>query len=290
MTSTATPSTTSESLDHRGLRGWIRAKDPGYLALKRSVRAAVVMPAVFWVAHEGFTNAQVGLFTAFGSFALLLLVDFAGRPRVRCTSYLVLFAVGCGFIAFGTLVSTHKVAAVAAMAVVGFLVLFAGIVAPQAATAATAALLVFVLPVAVAAPPSQIGPRLIGWLLAGAVCIPACMLVWPTPWHDTLRTRLSSALKAVARVAEAHATGRPDRDAHEIMAAELGLLRRQFRATPYPPTSTAVNAVALSKLVGRVEWVANNATLSSNETHGPRASKCERCWRRPPTRSASVPG
>ena len=49
------------------------------------------------------------------------------------------------------------------------------------------------------------------------------------------------------------------------MTAELGLLRRQFRATPYPPTSTAANAVALSKLVGRVEWVANNATLSSIE-------------------------
>jgi uncharacterized membrane protein YccC len=265
VTSTAAPSTASESPDRRTLGGWIRTKDPGYLAVKRSVRAAVVMPAVFWVAHVGFTNSQVSLFAAFGSFALLLLVDFAGRPRVRCTSYLILLAVGCGFIAFGTLVSTHKVLAVAAMAAVGFLVLFAGIVNPLAATAATAALLLFVLPVAVAAPPSQIGPRLLGWLLAGAVCIPACMLVWPTPWHDTLRSRLSSALKAVARVAEAHAAGRPDRDAHEIMAAELGLLRRQFRATPYPPTSTAANAVALSKLVGRVEWVANNTTLSSTE-------------------------
>ena len=64
-------------------------------------------------------------------------------------------------------------------------------------------------------------------------------------------------------MADAHAAGQPDRDAHDILAAELGLLRRQFRATPYPPTSTAPNAVALSKLVGRVEWVANNATLSN---------------------------
>ena len=223
------------------------------------------MPAVFGVAHAAFSNVQVDLFTAFGSFALLLLVDFTGRPRVRCASYLVLFAVGCGFIALGTLVSTHKVPAVAAMAVVGFLVLFAGIVAPQAATAATAALLLFVLPVAVAAPPSQIGPRLLGWVLAAAVSIPACMLVWPTPWHDVLRTRLSAALKAVARVVDAHAAGQPDRDAHDILAAELGLLRRQFRGTPYPPTGTASNAVALSKLVGRVEWVANNATLSNTE-------------------------
>jgi len=251
--------------DPRRLRGWIRAKDPGYLTAKRSVRAAVFMPAVFWVAHVAFTNAQVGLFAAFGSFALLLLVDFADRPRVRCVSYLVLLAVGSGFIAFGTLVSTHKVLAVAAMAVVGFLVLFAGVVIPQAATGATATLLLFVLPVAVAAPPTQIGPRLIGWLLAGVVCITACMLVWPTPWHDTLRTRLSSVLNALARVADAQAAGQPDREAHEFMAAELGLLRGQFRATPYPPTSTAGAAVALSKLVGRVEWVANNATLSSNE-------------------------
>ena len=184
---------------------------------------------------------------------------------MRCASYLVLFAVGCGFIALGTLVSTHKVPAVVAMAMVGFLVLFAGIAAPQVATAATAALLLFVLPVAVAAPPSQIGPRLLGWALAAAVSIPACMFVWPTPWHDVLRTRISAALKAVARVAAAHAAGQPDRDAHDILAAELGLLRRQFRGTPYPPTGTAPNAVALSKLVGRVEWVANNATLSDTE-------------------------
>ncbi len=157
------------------------------------------MPAVFGVSHVAFSNVQVDLFTAFGSFALLLLVDFTGRPRLRCASYVVLFAVGCGFIALGTLVSTHKVPAVVAMAVVGFLVLFAGIAAPQVATAATAALLLFVLPVAVAAPPSQIGPRLLGWALAAAVSIPACMLVWPTPWHDVLRTRIAAALKAVAR-------------------------------------------------------------------------------------------
>jgi Fusaric acid resistance protein-like len=262
---TNAPAATAELPARRGPREWIRSKDPGYLAVKRSVRAAVVIPAVFGVAHAAFGNAQIDLFTAFGSFSLLLLVDFTGRPRVRWASYLVLFAVGCGFIALGTLASTHKIPAVAAMAVVGFLVLFAGIVAPQAATGATAALLLFVLPVAVAAPPSQIGPRLLGWVLAAAVSIPACMFVWPTPWHDTLRIRLSAALNAVARVADAYAAGQPDRDAHDIMATELGLLRSQFRATPYPPTSTASNAVALSKLVGRVEWVANNAMLSTTE-------------------------
>jgi hypothetical protein len=41
------------------------------------------------------------------------------------------------------------------------------------------------------------------------------------------------------------------------------LLRAQFRGTPYPPTGAAARALALSKLVGRVEWVAGNATLNA---------------------------
>ena len=110
----------------------------------------------------------------------------------------MLFLVGCGFIAVGTVVSTHKVPAVVAMAVVGFAVLFAGIVAPQAASASTAALLVFVLPVAVAEPAGAVGPRLLGWAFAGAICIPACLLIWPTPWHDDLRRHVSATISAVA--------------------------------------------------------------------------------------------
>ncbi|HXN63678.1 MAG TPA: FUSC family protein [Acidimicrobiales bacterium] len=245
---------------------WVRSKDPELLAIKRSVRAAVVMPLTFGIAQLFFTNGQVSLFAAFGSFALLLLVDFQGRPRTRLISYLVLFAVACGFIALGTAASTHKVPAVVAMAVIGFLVLFAGIVTPQAATAATAALLTFVLPVAVAQPASAIGPRLVGWLLAGVIAIPACLLVWPPPWHDNLRRRLSAATLAVARVADAYGHGRDDRAAHDDMTAEVVQLRTQFSSTPYPPTGAAAGAVALSKLVGRVEWVARNVTLMRSST------------------------
>ena len=233
--------------------------------MKRSVRAAVVVPGVFAVAHFGFSNPQVGLFAAFGSFALLLLVDFTGRPKTRFLSLLVLVAVAGGFVALGTAVSLHKVAAVATMAVVAFLVLFAGIVIPQAATGATAALLTFVLPVAVAAPSSQIGPRLLGFLLAAAVCVAACMLIWPTPWHDNLRRSLYAAVTAVAKVAQAHARGVSDPADHQAMVDDLARLRAQFRATPYPPTSAAANAVALSKLVGRVEWVATNVALNAHE-------------------------
>ena len=240
---------------------WVRRKDPGLLAVKRSVRAAIVMPAVFGLTHALFSNPQVSLLGALGSFALLLLVDFPGRPRTRLFSFVLLWLVGSGLIALGTVVSTHKWVSVGVMAVVGFAVLFAGIVSPQAAAASTATLLIFVLPVAVAQPASAIGPRLLGWACAAVACITACMVVWPTPWHDNLRRRLSATVGAVAELASAQAEGNPDPEAVATVRAELSRLRDQFASTPYPPTGAAGSAVALAKLVGRVEWAAGNATL-----------------------------
>jgi Fusaric acid resistance protein-like len=259
---TATP---PPAATHTGVVGWIRAKDPDLLVVKRSVRAAVVIPTVFALAHEAFPNAQVGLFGAFGSFALLLLVEFTGPRRTRLACYGGLYVVGACFVAIGTVVSTHKVAAVVTMALIGFAVLFAGIVAPAAATASTSALLTFVLPVSVAQPASAIGPRLLGWTLAAAFCITACMVVWPPPWHDNLRRRLAATVSAVARLADARARGTEDPEGFDAVTVELVRLRQQFSGTPYPPTGAASGAVALSKLVGRVEWVAGNTAMMRDE-------------------------
>lgn len=250
---------------HRNVVRWFRAKDPDLLVAKRSIRAAVIMPSVFAIAHATFSNPQVALFGAFGSFALLLLVEFTGPVRTRLISYGGLYLVGAGFTALGTLVSTYKVGAVATMAVVGFAVLFTGVVAPQAATATTAALLTFVLSVAVAQPASAIVPRLEGWTLAAVFCITACMLVWPPPWHDNLRRRLAAAISAIAHLADVRAQGQEDAQAYTDVTSELTRLREQFSGTPYPPTGAAAGAVALSKLVGRIEWVAGNTAMIRDE-------------------------
>jgi uncharacterized membrane protein YccC len=242
--------------------GWIKAKDPNRLAIKRSIRAAVVMPLVFGITHLIFSNAQISLFGAFGSFALLLMVDFQGRPRTRLVSYLGLFLVGGCFISVGTVASTHKVVAVVAMAVVGFAVLYAGVLSPQVATASTAALLTFVLPVAVAQPANAVGPRLVGWVIASTCCITACMVIWPTPWHDNLRRRLSATVTAVSQLTATYADGRLDSEGVATVQSELARLQSQFAGTPYPPISTAADAVALAKLVGRVEWLATTPVLA----------------------------
>ena len=262
----AAPAAPSHSSPGLRAAAWVRAKDPDRLAVKRSVRAAVFLPLVFGLDHLLLSNSpQTGLFAAFGSFALLLLVDFRGRPRTRLVSYLALFLLGNCFIAVGTLASTQKVAAVAVMAVVAFAVLFAGVVSPLAATGSTAALLTFVLPVAIAQPATAVGPRLLGWALAGAFCIPACMLVWPSPWHDNLRRRLAATVSAVGKVATAWALGDPDPKVKASLTEELSRLRGEFRATPYPPTGAVAGAVALAILMGRVEWMAGSSALISDD-------------------------
>src|SRR5665213_2088420 len=80
-----------------------------------------MMPLAFAVAHQVFHNGQISLFAAFGSFALMLFVDVQGRPRTRLRAYAVLVLVGAVLIVLGTAASTHPLAAVLGMAVVGCL-------------------------------------------------------------------------------------------------------------------------------------------------------------------------
>lgn len=258
MTDAAAPPVPALEAPFPRALGWLRSKDPGFRILKRSVRAAIVIPSVFAIAHSVWSNPQVGLFAAFGSFAVLLLVEFTGSRRSRVISYAGLFVAGSGLIALGTVVSTIEVAAVVVTAVVVFCVLFAGIITPAAATASTAVLLLFILPVAVAEPASQIGWRLLGWTIGGVVSMTVCVVLWPPPTQDNLRRQLSASIVSVAGLAEARA--QDDRDPKWQAAVDRDLvgLRAQFSATPYPPTGAAAAAVALSKLVGRVEWVADN--------------------------------
>src|SRR6185437_6349207 len=57
------------------LAAHLTARDPSLRATKRSVRAAVVVPAAFAIARAVSADANVQLFAAFGAVALLLFVD-----------------------------------------------------------------------------------------------------------------------------------------------------------------------------------------------------------------------
>jgi len=73
--------------------------------LKTAVRAAIVIPSVFAFTDKVIARPQVSLLAAFGSFAMLVLTEFAGPWRSRLMAYLGLGCVGALYITLGTLAS-----------------------------------------------------------------------------------------------------------------------------------------------------------------------------------------
>src|ERR1700710_1957760 len=82
-------------------------------ALKSAVRAAIFMPAVFAFADNVIAQPQTTIFSAFGSFAVLVLADFSGPWRDRLLAYLTLAGAGAVLISLGTLCSQNTVVATA---------------------------------------------------------------------------------------------------------------------------------------------------------------------------------
>jgi uncharacterized membrane protein YccC len=244
---------------------FLRAHDPELVSVKRSVLAAVVVPSIFAIARAITSNAQVPLFASFGAFALMLFVSIPGTRSDRLRHYLALIASGALLIVAGTLCSNNAVLAIAGMAVAGFVVLFAGVLSPTAALGSTYLLLAFVLPVNVPVPAGEIPARLAGWTLAAAAALPVILLVWTRPWYDTRRAALATAAQRLARLVQAHAEGHRDESAHAAAESAVLKLRKDFAATPYPPTGLSSSQIAVAKLLSRVEWAGTLAVVGPDE-------------------------
>jgi Fusaric acid resistance protein-like len=244
---------------------WLGQHDRDYAALRRAARTAIVMPGLFAVGDKIIGNADVATFGAFGAFAMLLLVDFGGPLTQRLQAQAALAFVGAIFICVGTAASVTPWLAATAMAVVGFGVLFAGVVSSTLATASTALLLAFILPVSVPAPVSAVPERLAGWGMAAVCGLIAIGLLWPAPARERLRPAAITACEALAARLRAevafllsggdHDLG-ADRDRAVARAQDAtDALQRAFLATPYRPGGLRTSARTLTRLVAEVGWL-----------------------------------
>jgi hypothetical protein len=238
-------------------RARAQLSDPELASLKSAARAAIVMPAVFAFADKVIANTQTATFAAFGSFAMLILVEFTGRPRSRLTAYVALGLVGAVFVVIGTLCSRNAWLAAGAMLVVGFLVLYAGLLGGYFAAGGTGAILAFVLPVTLAAPLSSIPARLEGWGLAAGAATCALMLLWPPRARDVLRSQAARACLALADLADAKLAGdRAAIEARAVAAREaVHGLRGGFLGAPHRPTGPTGPTAALAALVDELDWL-----------------------------------
>jgi uncharacterized membrane protein YccC len=244
---------------------WLTTHDRGLLALRRAGRAAIIMPALFAFCAKVLGNGEIATYAAFGSFAMLLLVDFGGPLRDRLRAQLTLAAASAVLVCLGTLASREQWLAAAAMTAVGFAVLFIGVVSSVLAGSTTALLLSFILPVSLAGRPGVIPDRLAGWGIATAASLLAITLLWPAPASDPLRARAAAACRTVAtRLQLAVSLHRravdlpssPEyqqavRDSQSAMAD----LSRVFLATPNRPTGLSTSARAVVRLVDELSWL-----------------------------------
>jgi Fusaric acid resistance protein-like len=253
---------------------WLRRRDPGFVVLRRATRTAIVMPAMFALGAEVIGNPMLATFAAFGSFAMLLLVDFAGPIRARLQNQALLALAGAAFVCVGTLASRSAWLAAVAMAVVALGVLFAGVVSSALAGATTSLLLAFILPVSLSAPASAIPDRLAGWGLAAGASLIAIALLWPAPERNPIRAAASAACRALAarlRAEADHALGGSEADRDEAIArsdAAVEALHTSFFATPYRPTGLSTAARTVVRLVDELRWL-NDVLAASRPTGMP---------------------
>ncbi len=228
-----------------------RLSDPGHFALRAAARTAVVVPVAFAIGQVAVGNPNTALFATFSALALLLFVDFSGPRLGRFAAYVALLLAGAALITVGTLCSRSPALAVAAMAVVGFVVLFAGIVNGYLAAAGNAALLSFILPVMLPADAADIPERLAGWGIGGGLAITAVMVLWPQRPRDELRAAAADACGALADlVAEPHVPAN-----EEAARVAVRAVRTRFVATPFRPTGSTGAGAALASLVDEIGWL-----------------------------------
>jgi uncharacterized membrane protein YccC len=223
-------------------------------------------------------NPALATFAAFGSFAMLLLVDFGGPMRDRLQAQAALAAAGVVLVCLGTLASRSPWLGGASMAIVAFGILFAGVVSSVLAGATLSLLLAFILPVSLAAPASAIPDRLEGWGLASGAAFVAVAVLWPAPARNPLRGAAGAACRALAarlRSDAAFMLGGPNApSAAEHDEAVAGAdaaavaLQKVFFATPYRPTGLSTPARTVVRLVDELGWVHAIAAQSPPRREG----------------------
>jgi uncharacterized membrane protein YccC len=240
-----------------------RPSDPGRFALRTAIRAGIIVPIAFalgkWAGGE-----QSALFAAFGSVALLLFVDFGGPLVVRISAYFVLAVFCSANITLGTLCSHEPVIAAVGMLVIGFGILFAGVINGYFAAASSAALLTFILPAMVPADVSDIPLRLAGWWIAAALAVPATLLLLPARPRDRVRDSVAACCRALAAYIRF-----PNDNARVVLQSALDELHERWASTPFRPTGPTGATGALATMIDELDWIKGLALMPASRADAP---------------------
>jgi uncharacterized membrane protein YccC len=237
----------------------IRQRDPENDALRRALRAAIVVPLAAAISFAVGGGSQTPLFTIFGSVALLIVTDFPGNRPARALAYCGLGINGAVLITLGTLVAPHPWLSVALMFVLGVAVTFSGVLSETIAAGQRATLLTFVLPACT--PVGPIPDRLLGWLIALSVCVPAALFVLAPRHHDELRQHAAAVCRTLADCLEGAA---PPKDVTRAMNA----LWDNYIGADFRPVGLTAGSRALVRVVDDLGWLSDRITADTGRLLG----------------------
>jgi uncharacterized membrane protein YccC len=233
-------------------------RDPGFGALRRAARAAIVIPLAVAFADVLLRDAQSLIFVMFGCFSLLVISDFGGLRRPRALAYLMATVAGGALVALGTLASSSTWLAVTTMFVVGFVISFSRVFGGYVAAANTGMLLSFVIAVTIPAPASAIPERVGGWAIAGLVSTLAAVALWPRLERVTMHHGTAKALLAIAELVQGLGSPAGEADLQhleDIASQAVEEARQGFVAMAMRPTATARRDRAFAQLLIQVERI-----------------------------------
>jgi uncharacterized membrane protein YgaE (UPF0421/DUF939 family) len=224
----------------------LRTEDPERDALRRAARAAITVPGAAAFAHIVAPGTEAPLYTLLGAFWLMVMVDFPGNRQNRTVAYLGLGLNGIILLTLGTLVAPIPWLAVTLMFVLGVAITLAGVVSATVSAGQRATLFFYVWPVCT--PVGHLGERLLGWVIALAICVPAALLVMPPRHHGELRRHAAQVCSALADRLEVAGS------LAEVSSA-MDALRTNFLAASFRPVGLTAGSRALVRVVDQLEVV-----------------------------------
>ena len=238
----------------RGLVTRVRQRDPEGDAGRRALRAAIVIPVAAAVSFAVAGLTQTPMFTIVGSIALLIVADFPGDVRTRALAYLGLGGTGAALIVVGTLAAPIPWVSIPLCFAVGVLVSFLGLLSEVVAAGQRAVLTAFLLALCTV-PVGPLPDRLLGWLIALVICVPAALFLFPARYSTELRRHAATVCAALAdRIGGDRLD---DEQAQRNLAAATEALDAAFRGSVYRPVNLTAGSRALLRVVSNLDWLAD---------------------------------
>ncbi|MGW8552182.1 FUSC family protein [Streptomyces tubercidicus] len=226
---------------------WLRARDPGLRAVRRSARVTLVACAAFYAARYGMGNHVAAVYALFGAIASGGMSFVPGTPHERARTLLAALPVAAALVTLGTVLGVHSWTAALGMLGVGFLVSYAGVGAPRLGGLAGGLQALYILACFPPYAPATLGARLAG-LATGMVLMAAAeMWLMPAPPPGRYAARLAHAAALASSTLQALATEprSPPFDSPERLITASQELRMSRVPDDERPTSASARHRAL---------------------------------------------